>query len=815
MIAHLSHVMTLANSIIGVICESTRHILLGDWYNSVIYWRPAGILQCLPIFSMALFCQTQLFEIYEAIPNVCLEKMNQVVRGALNICTAVYLCVGFFGYVAFCTQPFTGNILMSFEPSLTSDVIKMGFVFSVAFSFPLVIFPCRASLNSLLFRGAHGHDPAINYIPEVRFRWLTFAIVSMSLGTGILIPNIEFLLGIIGSTIGVMICLIFPAAFFISISTKNTNERLIAQAILFLGMWIMVLGTYANIYAMEDSSNARVLMTTGKPLIDQFNDFPLKEILKEDFSINDINILPKKEKDKMTEPKVKAPEISDVRHEPPIPVEREIVTEKLVMDSKISTGVPRSLENIDPKVSKNEANVVGQVDEKLNEPQKAIVISDSQEAVKKKEENEKALNSGILESKNDNLIDSDAIKKEETELEAAAGEIAFAAAVRHEKLRQVLEKHKLAQMEMMQEQKELLKDIKEQKQELEALELEKKRFVDKQNKIDKKIDAIEKKDGNIFEALQQKGQVSANQEKQALQNDKVVREAGENPLQKEKLVSGNERIVPVEKKNVSSEKRAVVDEKGVPKAENALPIKIITPEERQPLRLEKTVPKENKVLAEEQIASRETRISSISLKTLDEESHGPILNALTNWTLKKSGDENFELEVAQKHSIENSSENGDPHGAAPINLPIALRMSEKAKKLSSVDENSKVHSTNNSVDGNLPLRRDILQHADTEERGKREAGLEKEGNENKNGRELEKINESMETSNNRESEVQNDMDSERSGKIHTGTIENENSINLLTKEQCKIRLANKNSNIVDENVRTLKKRDLKKFHSPI
>lgn len=89
--------------------ESALHIFMGDWFNSVNYWRPAGILQCLPIFAMALFCQTQLFEIYETIPNVSLEKMNDVVRGALNICTIVYMCVGLFGYIAFCTQPFTGN----------------------------------------------------------------------------------------------------------------------------------------------------------------------------------------------------------------------------------------------------------------------------------------------------------------------------------------------------------------------------------------------------------------------------------------------------------------------------------------------------------------------------------------------------------------------------------------------------------------------------------------------------------------------------------------------------------------------------------
>lgn len=68
------------------------------------------------------------------------------------MCTLVYVMVGAFGYVAFCRREFSGNILLNLEPSMTSDVIMIGFVLSVAFSFPLVIFPCRASLYSLLYR---------------------------------------------------------------------------------------------------------------------------------------------------------------------------------------------------------------------------------------------------------------------------------------------------------------------------------------------------------------------------------------------------------------------------------------------------------------------------------------------------------------------------------------------------------------------------------------------------------------------------------------------------------------------------------------
>lgn len=156
-----------------IMADSLPHIISGDWYEKVVFWRPAGVLQCIPIFSMALFCQTyvkniktcieyyfkcfflnyrQLFEIYQAIPNASLEKMNSVIRSAVNICTCVYIFVGTFGYIAVAHLPFTGNILISLTPSMVTSTMKIGFVLSVAFSFPLVIFPCRASLHSLLYK---------------------------------------------------------------------------------------------------------------------------------------------------------------------------------------------------------------------------------------------------------------------------------------------------------------------------------------------------------------------------------------------------------------------------------------------------------------------------------------------------------------------------------------------------------------------------------------------------------------------------------------------------------------------------------------
>ncbi|XP_001360441.3 putative sodium-coupled neutral amino acid transporter 10 [Drosophila pseudoobscura] len=236
-----------------IVLEAESHISANDWTKKVVYWEPAGVLQCLPIFSMALSCQMQLFEVFESINNQSLDKLNGVVRNATWICTLVYIAVGFFGYVAFCTHTFSGNILVNLSPSFGSDIIKIGFVLSIAFSFPLVIFPCRASIYSLLYR--KGHTESSSYIPEQRFRLITIFIVVFSLCVALVIPSVELIIGLVGSTIGVAICIMFPASSFRKIIKKESMERTLAQFIFVSGFLLMILGTYANLNAIDEKSS--------------------------------------------------------------------------------------------------------------------------------------------------------------------------------------------------------------------------------------------------------------------------------------------------------------------------------------------------------------------------------------------------------------------------------------------------------------------------------------------------------------------------------------------------------------------------------
>ncbi|XP_057328782.1 putative sodium-coupled neutral amino acid transporter 10 [Microplitis mediator] len=604
--------------IIKVISEAIGHIFDDDWMENVNYWRPAGILQCLPIFSMALFCQTQLFEIYESIPNVSLEKMNIVVKGAINICTIVYLCVGFFGYVAFCTQSFSGNILTSFEPSLTSDCIKIGFVLSVLFSFPLVIFPCRASLNSLLFRRSYGHEGSTNYIPEIRFRCLTLMIVLVSLITGLLMPNIEFVLGLVGSTIGVIICLIFPAGFFIAISTKNTNERLIAQVILFIGIWIMILGSYANLYAIDDSSTTKISLVTEKPFV-PINNIHLNIIEDNNKNNNNnnaveipqvIDILPKEKEESL---------IKNDKNLNDFPVEK--LQEKIKIDVekiKIKANVTSSTDNKNPQVENNKITGMNKVAKVLTAEEKLKQVLAAEENVKK-------------DSETDNLINVDAIKKEESEIAEADGKDPLLQ--EQQRVKEVIERNKIESIELLQEQKAILKNFANKKE-----EIKKEKKLLESFKANSPVEKILEKDSNGF-------------------NDKVD--------------GSSDRHIKVDNKSKEiNNNLGNLNNTGININNQSKEIKIKNT----------NVPLDPKI----NVPSNESR--------------GPVLNILTNWTANQLNNSLGKINTDDNRSI------NDTKSANELPVPLLLKL------------NKSVDSDTGRANDEKNIGRDILQDRGREKR---------------------------------------------------------------------------------------------------
>lgn len=55
-----------------------------------------------------IFNFSQVFEVYDSLPEPSLKAMDRVVSSAIDLCTLIYMGVGIAGYLAFADTPFTG-----------------------------------------------------------------------------------------------------------------------------------------------------------------------------------------------------------------------------------------------------------------------------------------------------------------------------------------------------------------------------------------------------------------------------------------------------------------------------------------------------------------------------------------------------------------------------------------------------------------------------------------------------------------------------------------------------------------------------------
>ena len=277
------------------------------WTGKIDLFRPEGVFQCLPIFSLAYACQCQLFVVYDSLEDASLMRMEKIVAYSLKIVTFVYCMVAILGYTTY-ADLVEGNVLKNFSPNIILDLIKFGFAISVVVGFPLMIFPCRQSIYTLFFSQHPVEGVASKtYIEPFMFKAITLCIVLSTMMVAIFIPNVETILGLTGATMGSFICFIFPGIIYNK--AKPKEEISISKFVLAVGCVLLVLCTYSNIYSAASREKAIKKPAPADAAVDNLpNVKELPDVVKE------MPVVPSK-------PPVAAVVGPEHRHEPANPVE--------------------------------------------------------------------------------------------------------------------------------------------------------------------------------------------------------------------------------------------------------------------------------------------------------------------------------------------------------------------------------------------------------------------------------------------------------------------------------------------------------------
>ena len=186
--------------------------------------------QAMPIIMFAFTCQVNVFSIYDELERPSPRRMGKVTNWAIFVCIAVYALTGMFGSLLYHkdTNPNILNNFLADQAKHRADnnsdeegggqnlILLLSFVamaLTIVMAFPLVVFPCRYTLDVMLY---HDAEPS-----WCRHFVLTAVICGCTLLVSLFVPNISIVFQLMGGTTSAFVCFVLPAAFAIHLEGQQ------------------------------------------------------------------------------------------------------------------------------------------------------------------------------------------------------------------------------------------------------------------------------------------------------------------------------------------------------------------------------------------------------------------------------------------------------------------------------------------------------------------------------------------------------------------------------------------------------------------
>ncbi|KAM8884231.1 sodium-coupled neutral amino acid transporter 4 isoform 1-T3 [Synchiropus picturatus] len=192
----------------------------------------------VPILAFAFVCHPEVLPIYSELKDRSRKKMQNVSNLSILAMLIMYMLSALFGYLTFYDNV-EAELLHTFTKVYKFDnlllLVRLAVLTAVTLTVPIVLFPIRSSITTLLFSGRE--------FSWTRHFLIAAAILAFNNLLVIFVPTIRDIFGFIGSSAATMLIFILPAAFYIRLVKTlpmRSPQKIGAAVFLVVGIIFMI-----------------------------------------------------------------------------------------------------------------------------------------------------------------------------------------------------------------------------------------------------------------------------------------------------------------------------------------------------------------------------------------------------------------------------------------------------------------------------------------------------------------------------------------------------------------------------------------------